>query len=254
MLKKILLDEIYKNYVLEKKYIKKRIKKISFFKIMKRKKIEFKKKSLLIAEKKEFSPFIGLNRKFNIKRFKDIEKKRIFFFSKLTNSKFFSGNLYKENGLFLRKDFITDYCQVLFTLIYDYKYVLLIRKIFSFEKLKNLCKVTKFLGMVPLIELDKAIEIKKIIEKKIKNILLGINSRNLKKFKIYKRNSILNIKKKEKIIYESGISNRNEMIKINNIGFKITLVGENLTKNNFYYEKNSEIYKKKNRFNKKDKK
>ncbi|UOQ37995.1 Indole-3-glycerol phosphate synthase [Candidatus Vidania fulgoroideae] len=254
MLKRILIDEIYKNSVLKEKYIEKRIKKISFLKINKKEKIKFKKKNLFIAEKKEFSPFIGVNKKFSIKRFMDVKKKRIFSFSKLTNSKFFSGKLYKKNDLSLRKDFITDYNQVLLTSIYCYKYILLIRKIFSFKKLKNLCKVAKFLGIIPLIEINKNEEIKNIIEKKIKNVLLGINSRNLKKFKTYKKNSVFNIKKKEKIIYESGIFNKNEMIKINNIGFKITLIGENLTKDDFYYEKNRKIYKKKNKANKKDKK
>ncbi|UOQ33070.1 Indole-3-glycerol phosphate synthase [Candidatus Vidania fulgoroideae] len=251
MLENIISDEVYKDNILEKKYVKEKIKKISFSKMKKKSKYIIKRKNLIIAEKKVFSPSIGFNSKFNKKIFKEKKNKNnILFLSKLTNSKFFNGRIFKKKGNFLRKDFIFDYYQMLFTLLREYNFVLLIKKNLSIKKIINLIKISNFLGITTIVELCSIKELKEIIESKVKNIFLGINSRNLSNFLNERKPYFFLIKKKKMIIYESGIINKNEMIKINNIGFKITLIGENFAKKNFYYEKNREVHKKKNKFNK----
>ncbi|MGX7583054.1 hypothetical protein ACWNX6_00220 [Candidatus Vidania fulgoroideorum] len=255
MLYNIIIDEIRKEKILSKyKYNIKNIKKISFYKLKNYLK-EFKKTEdvYLIAEKKKFSPKIGFNKKFNKNLFfKNLSRKKIFTNSILTNSKFFNGNIYTIEKECLKKDFLINYNQLFLSLINNYSYIIIIKKFLSFVKLKNFCKLSKFLGIIPIIEVEKKKDLRKIIKHKIKNIYLGFNSRNLNKFLFEKKENIFSIKKKKLIIYESGISNKNEMIKINNLGFKITLIGENLLKIDFSYEKGGEIHKKKNFFNKKN--
>lgn len=243
MIFKILSDENFKNKIYNIKYSKKRILKASIYNIKKTKKKIYNNNKIII-EKKKFSPILGNNKKFNIKIFKKIFiKKNILIHSNLTNTKLFKGKIFiKKNINYLRKDFITNYLQLLISIINGYNFVLLIKKILGEKKIKNMCKISNFLGIKPIIEIDNIKDLIKIIKLKIKNIFIGINTRDLKNFNIKNNNFIFNIKNKKMIIYESGIKNKNMMLKINNLGFKITLIGKNITKKNFFYEKTNKIY------------
>ena len=109
----------------------------------------------------------------------------------------------------IRKDFIVDKSQILESKIYKADAILLIAKVLTKKKITELYNYAKKINLDVLIEVENEIEIEKI--KHIKAELVGINNRNLKKQKIDVNKSI-NLSKilKDKIIIcESGVTDKN---------------------------------------------
>jgi indole-3-glycerol phosphate synthase len=130
----------------------------------------------------------------------------------------------------LRKDFIIDTYQIAEAKAIGADVILLIAACLSVEEVKTLAAYAVSLGLEVLLELHDETELDHICAD---TILVGINNRNLKDFKV-DINAALAMAKKipnDKIkIAESGISNI-ETIKIfANAGYKGFLIGENFMK------------------------
>jgi indole-3-glycerol phosphate synthase/phosphoribosylanthranilate isomerase len=99
------------------------------------------------------------------------------------------------------------------------------------KKLKSMKNKAESMGLLPLIEVHNFEEIKEVL--KIKPKLLGINSRDLKSFKInraypFALRSIID--KDINVIYESGIRNYSDAFFAGSSGFKGVLVGTSIVK------------------------
>ena len=113
------------------------------------------------------------------------------------------------NKPLIRKDFIIDKTQVLESKLYGADAILLIAKILTKKKLKDLYNYSKKLNLDVLIEVESEFELKKL--KGIKPNLVGINNRNLREQKIDINKSINLSKKLDNtlIVSESGINTSN---------------------------------------------
>ena len=154
----------------------------------------------------------------------------------LTDEDFFGGSnadliAARVNNIpILRKDFIIDEYQIAETKAIGADLILLIAACLSVEDVKRLATYAVSLGLEVLLELHDENELNHICEE---TILVGINNRNLKDFKV-DINASLSMAKKipdNKIkIAESGISDV-AMIKIfADAGFQGFLIGENFMK------------------------
>ena len=156
--------------------------------------------------------------------------------SVLTDENFFGGSnadliAARVNNIpILRKDFVVDEYQILEAKAIGADLILLIAACLSVEDVKRLATYAVSLGLEVLLELHDDTELNHICAD---TILVGINNRNLKDFKV-DINASLSMAKKipdNKIkIAESGISDA-AMIKIfADAGFKGFLIGENFMK------------------------
>ena len=156
--------------------------------------------------------------------------------SVLTDNHFFGGSTEdlvaaRINKIpLLRKDFIIDEYQIVEAKAMGADLILLIAACLSVEDVKRLAMFAVSLGLEVLLELHDESELVHISDE---TILVGVNNRNLKDFKV-DVNASLNMAKKihdSKIkIAESGISN-SEMIKVfKQAGFKGFLIGETFMK------------------------
>lgn len=198
----------------------------------------------LIAEIKKASPSAGIIRPLfdPINLAKTYEESGAAAISVLTDEKFFQGKLEyikaaKESTTIpiLRKDFIIDELQVYESRIAGADAILLIKKVLDDEKLVSLLKLTEELGMQALVEVHNSKEAERVLMTEAK--IIGINNRDLKIFRVDKKNTISLIKKnpelKERIIIsESGIKNRADVQALKDAGVNGILVGETLLKSN----------------------
>ncbi|MGX7458734.1 hypothetical protein [Candidatus Vidania fulgoroideorum] len=242
-MERIIESKLKEIYILKKKTIKKRLKYISFIKENKNKGLRkikrLMKYKMTIVERKLNSPLYGLLKNQTIRKFKKEIKINTSILSILIDRKHFGSgyyeivktNRYIKRSLRLKKEFIIDIVQ-LYLCIYEYEIVLVIQHLNSKEKTKNIINITKVLNIIVIEEVKNVKELIKARKDK-RNSILGINSRNLKNFKIRKK-KILELVNKTNIIFESGIENKNEIIKIRNIGFKSTIVGSGLSKESFF--------------------
>ena len=156
--------------------------------------------------------------------------------SVLTDNQFFGGSTddlvaARTNQIpILRKDFIIDEYQIVEAKAMGADIILLIAACLSVEEVKRLAAFAVSLGLEVLLELYDESELAHICDE---TILVGVNNRNLKDFKV-DVNASLEMAKKipdNKIkIAESGISDPG-MIKIfKQAGFKGFLIGETFMK------------------------
>ncbi|MGX7589708.1 hypothetical protein [Candidatus Vidania fulgoroideorum] len=239
----IVKNKLKEIYILKKKTINQRLKYTSFIKQYKKTCINdinrLMKYKMTIVERKINSPLYGLNEKRTIIRFiKDIKiSEKIL--SVLIDRKHFGSSYYELTKIYkgigkvlsLKKEFIINIVQ-LYLCIYESRLLLVINHLNSKKKTKNIINIARVLNIIVIKEVKDIEELLKI--KKKEGVIVGINSRDLNNFKIKKKNIINKITKRKNLIFESGINNKNELVKIRNIGFKNTLVGSGLSSKEFF--------------------
>ena len=202
-----------------------------------------KGKFSLIAEIKKASPSAGvIIRDYNpVKIAKIYQKNKATCLSVLTEEDFFNGSLdhiskikEKVNLPILCKDFFIDKFQIPLAKSFGADAILLIVAALSQNQLEELYNTALEYKMSVIIEVHTIEEAKKIIG--FNSAIIGINNRNLKTletdlkntFEIYKTlNNFDGI-----IISESGIKNKDDVLKISNqTNIKTFLIGESLLKN-----------------------
>ena len=191
-----------------------------------------------ITEVKKASPSKGIIRS----QFDHIEIARTYAdngaaaISVLTENKYFQGNLRYLSEIkedlgnkkpLLRKDFIHDIYQVYEARAYGADAILLITAILTTAKLRELLEISHMLGMYCLVEVHNAKEINAAMSSQVK--IIGINNRDLKTFKVDLGTTerLLPLINKDRIVVsESGIQNRADVLKLQELGVDALLIGE----------------------------
>lgn len=129
----------------------------------------------------------------------------------------------------LRKDFIISKKQVIESQNAGADGILLIAKILEYERLKELIKLSRALGLFALVECHSAYDIEKSLRAGAE--IIGVNSRNLatleidltlfKKLRVYIPDRVIKIA-------ESGIQNMGTIKEIKSLGYDGFLVGTRL--------------------------
>jgi indole-3-glycerol phosphate synthase len=221
--------------------------------------IDFKKKIInnysqdkisIIAEIKKASPSAGII----IKDYNPVDIANIYksnnatCLSVLTEEDFFLGNFIHISKIkqkidlpILCKDFFFDKFQVHLAKSYGADAILIILAGISEEEANQLYEEALNLNMTVIVEVHTVEEAKKSL--KYTEALIGINNRNLKTLKTdinttYDIYNVL-INHEQPLISESGIKNKEELLKIKNkTKIKTFLIGEsflkNLEKNNIF--------------------
>ena len=207
---------------------------------------EGKTNPALIAEVKKASPSKGIIREdFNpVAIAKSYEAGGASCLSVLTDSKFFQGSF--DNLSLVRqavdlpilcKEFIIYPYQIYFARAKGADAVLLIAAILKDQDLNYFVKITKSLGMIPLVEVHTLEELDRVLAVEGVN-LIGINNRNLEYFSVSlqttqnilaARKDILN-EKNILIVSESGLHTRDDLNFVKDAGAKAVLIGESLVK------------------------
>jgi indole-3-glycerol phosphate synthase len=197
----------------------------------------------LIAEVKKASPSKGILRPI----FDPVVLAKIYAengtaaISVLTDTAYFQGSsehliaIRKVVSLpLLRKDFIYDEYQIYESAAFGADALLLIAAILEPKQLEKLIAVSRRLELDCLIEVHDENELKKALD--VGAEIIGINNRNLKTFEIdlnTTRRLLPFIPENKIVVSESGISEREDIKKLENWGVDAVLVGEALvtTKN-----------------------
>jgi indole-3-glycerol phosphate synthase len=196
----------------------------------------------IIAELKYRSPSKGILRvNFDpISLAYDYQKGGAAAISVLGDSHFFGGGPFmvaqvagdeRINTPILFKDFICSPYQVFEARASGADALLLIARILTLPELQELLALTHDLGMTALIETFDLDDIAKATDAGAN--LIGINNRDLRTFKVdFSRTAALvkKINSNALIISESGISEREEILMMEEIGFHAALIGESLLK------------------------
>ncbi|GAB4540730.1 MAG: indole-3-glycerol phosphate synthase TrpC [Pleurocapsa sp.] len=200
----------------------------------------------LIAEVKKASPSKGVIKEdFNpVAIAKAYENAGASCLSVLTDEKFFQGSF--DNLSLVRqsvdlpllcKEFIIYPYQIYYARAKGADAVLLIAAILNDKDLNYFVKITKALGMTPLIEVHTEAELERVIA--IDGVeLVGINNRNLETFSVSSTTTtnILEAKKNvldEKnilVVSESGLHTSADLNTVKQAGAKAVLIGESLVK------------------------
>lgn len=156
----------------------------------------------------------------------------------LTDEKFFGGSIEDLQRArphvecpILRKDFIIDEYQVYKTKAIGADLMLLIAAILTKEQVIAMTDLAHELGLEVLLEIHNREEFEQCYYDKVD--LLGVNNRDLKRFKTSIQNSIdlAEILPKEQLkISESGISNTQDMARLTKVGYRGFLIGEQFMK------------------------
>ena len=214
--------------------------------------IDFKKKIInnynqdkisIIAEIKKASPSAGII----IKDYNPVDIANIYksnnatCLSVLTEEDFFLGNFIHISKIkqkidlpILCKDFFFDKFQVHLAKSYGADAILIILAGISEEEANQLYEEALNLNMTVIVEVHTVEEAKKSL--KYTEALIGINNRNLKTLKTdinttYDIYNVL-INHRHPLISESGIKNKEELLKIKNkTKIKTFLIGESILKN-----------------------
>jgi indole-3-glycerol phosphate synthase len=190
----------------------------------------------LIAEMKQASPSAGV-----IQERADIRSMACAYqaggasaISVLTEGHFFRGNLSHLRQVkeavslpVLQKDFIIDPFQIYEGRIAGADALLLIVAILDPGQLRELVEWARSLGLVPLVEVHDEEDLKKIMELDLP--LIGINNRNLKTLAVNLETTFRLFEKVGRgamVISESGIKNREDVKRLQEVGVKGILVGE----------------------------
>ncbi|UCD84399.1 MAG: indole-3-glycerol phosphate synthase TrpC [Deltaproteobacteria bacterium] len=245
------LDEIVEHKRKELKEVKRKIplteleKKLTdlpptkgFKKVFKSSTLDNEPITRIIAEIKKASPSKGIIRDdFDpVKIARVYEKEGAVAISVLTESNYFKGcnehlRLIRDavEIPLLRKDFIFDEYQVYEARVCGADAVLLISAILEINELKNLIRLSRDLGLDCLLEVHNQEELKKVLA--TEGEIIGINNRDLHSFKVDVNTTLKLIPQTPRgitIISESGISNREEIVKLQKAGVDGFLIGEAL--------------------------
>lgn len=215
--------------------LKKNIKKLTNIVVFKSA-ISVTNKINLIAEIKNASPSRGILRTpFYPKEIANTYSEcKVSAISVLTEVHYFKGNLdyLKEIQTvtdipLLMKDFIIDEYQIYEAKMYGASAVLLIATILDLKKLANFLNLTNKLGLDALVEVHDEEDLDKALSANAE--IIGINNRNLKTFKVDLATSF-ELKKKipqnKIVVSESGIKNKDDIMKLRTAGFNAVLIGE----------------------------
>ncbi|MFY0628209.1 MAG: indole-3-glycerol phosphate synthase TrpC [Reichenbachiella sp.] len=156
----------------------------------------------------------------------------------LTDSQFFGGSIEDLQRArrhikcaILRKDFIIDEYQIYETKAVGADLMLLIAAILTKEEIVRFTDLAHELGLEVLLEIHNEGEFNEGYYDKVD--ILGVNNRDLKRFKTTIQNSIDLAKilpKNQLKISESGISSTKDMVALANEGYKGFLIGEQFMK------------------------
>jgi indole-3-glycerol phosphate synthase len=200
----------------------------------------------LIAEVKKASPSKGvIKADFNpVAIAKAYDQGGASCLSVLTDSKFFQGSF--DNLSLIRaavdlpllcKEFIIYPYQIYYARAKGADAVLLIAAVLENKDLNYFVKITKALGMTPLIEVHTLEELDRVLE--IDGVeLIGINNRNLEDFTVSLQTStdILAARKEIleqrniMVVSESGLHTAADLNAVKEAGAKAVLIGESLVK------------------------
>jgi indole-3-glycerol phosphate synthase len=162
----------------------------------------------------------------------------------LTDSKFFQGSF--ENLSLIKaevdlpllcKEFIIYPYQIYYARAKGADAVLLIAAVLENKDLNYFIKITKALGMTPLIEVHTLEELDRVLE--IPGVeLIGINNRNLEDFSVSLQTTtdLLTARKEMleqrdiMIVSESGLHTSTDLNTVKQAGAKAVLIGESLIK------------------------
>ena len=206
----------------------------------------------VIAEIKKASPSKGIIRKHldpgQIAR--SYESGGATCLSVLTDEFFFQGsdqNLSKareaSNIPVLRKDFILDPYQIYEAAAIGSDCVLLIASILSEDELKQLNQLALSIGLDTLIEVHNIVELTTV--KSLNPPLIGINNRDLHTFDVSLNvtlDLLDSIPEETLVISESGIKNRENIMRLTEAGVDGFLVGEALMRHNDPGRKLKELF------------
>ena len=154
----------------------------------------------------------------------------------LTDEKFFQGKIDYITAVrsivnipILRKDFIVDDYQIYQSKFYGADAILLIGKALTLKKLTSFCEISQKLNLDVIYEVHDNDDFKKGIEAGVK--IFGVNNRNLETFDVDNANVLNFINKipnNSILISESGISSKDDLDMLVNLGVKNFLIGEYL--------------------------
>jgi indole-3-glycerol phosphate synthase len=133
----------------------------------------------------------------------------------------------------LRKDFLYDPYQVLETRAIGADCILVIMATVSDQQAKELEDCANFWGMDVLIEVHDESELERALQ--LNSKFIGINNRNLKTFNIRLETTeelVLKIPKDYLIVSESGLTNKNDLIRMVQANVRSFLIGESLMRQN----------------------
>lgn len=195
----------------------------------------------LIAEVKRASPSEG-----NIKEVSAVEQAKLYekagavAVSVLTDQKFFKGSLEDLKSVrevvnlpLLRKDFIIHPLQLLEAKAYGADIILLIVRILDDELLRDMLSYAEELGLSHIAEVFSMEEAERALKAGAK--IIGINNRDLDTLKVdTSLSERLAPRIKELgarfVIAESGIEDRSQVLRLENLGVDAFLVGTSLMK------------------------
>ncbi|HEY1465364.1 MAG TPA: indole-3-glycerol phosphate synthase TrpC [Terriglobales bacterium] len=194
----------------------------------------------VISELKKASPSRGLIRAdFHPAQLaKELEQAGAGALSVLTDEEFFQGSLQNLEVASsnvkipcLRKDFMIDEFQVLEARAHSADAILLIVAALSQAELGNLSRVAKEHGLDVLCEVHDGDELQRALDAGCD--LIGVNSRNLRTFKVDLQTAFQLAAKMPKNILsvaESGIHNGADIARLRSAGYGAFLIGESLMK------------------------
>lgn len=206
---------------------------------------EKRKKGLfVIAEVKKASPSEGvLNPNIDaVKRAKLYEINGASAISVLTESKWFRGNLEDLKKIssavkipVLMKDFVIDPVQLEAAFKLGASMVLLISTLLK-SKLKEFIELSLKLKILPLVEVESEEELKNAVE--LGSPFIGVNCRNLRTLEVDRKifGKLAPIVKKAKeekgvvFVAESGMTRREEVEEVINLGYDGVLIGSRLSR------------------------
>jgi indole-3-glycerol phosphate synthase len=192
----------------------------------------------IIAEVKKASPSAGVLRAdFDPLAIAEIyEKHGAACMSVLTDEPFFQGNLRHLSDIrqrskipLLRKDFILDRYQLVEARLSGADAVLLIAEMLTSEQLTKLLREAKELGFQALVELYEEGNLARVIDSGAR--LVGINNRNLHNFVTRLEHTLelaSRVPREVCLVSESGIRNRQDVLRLSEAGVRAVLIGETL--------------------------
>ena len=194
----------------------------------------------IIAEIKKASPSKGIisNDFQPLKIALDYEAAGAKAISILTDEEFFKGKIDYIPSVrtvttipILRKDFIVDSYQIIQSRFYEADAILLIGRILSLSKLKELTSLANDYNLEVLYEVHDEEDLEKGIKAGVK--IFGVNNRDLSTFNVSSKNilSLHNkIPKDSILVSESGISSTKDILDLKKEGITNFLIGESLMK------------------------
>lgn len=196
----------------------------------------------IIAEHKRRSPSKSvINNNFSVEEvIKGYENAGAAGISVLTDMKYFGGSLEdlvlaraSTHIPLLRKEFIIDEYQILEAKAHGTDLILLIASVLTRAEITSLSKCAKSLGLEVLLEIHNQEELEKSLMPSLD--MIGVNNRNLATFEVslnHSKELAKHIPSGYVKISESGITSVEDIIELENYGYKGFLIGENFMKTN----------------------